>query len=201
MYEIHNLNQFDRKKFYDFLESEYSTSTDPASKNLWHNDWMNHRNTIPYVVEISPRFKNDNGLFNVITYKNVVIGCGGVYVSSFSKEISLAGTRAWIKKEHRNKSLIKELLVEHKKWSVEKNCKAVALCFNDYNKNLIQIFKRTRLGENTSRLTSRESYNLFFSGVTEVPFPVMIQETPQWVIYEKLDQSFVYDWSSIAVQR
>jgi hypothetical protein len=31
----------------------------------------------------------------------------------------------------------------------------------------------------------------------EVNFPVTIQYTPQWVIYEKIDKDFEFDWGSI----
>ena len=47
------------------------------------------------------------------------------------------------------------------------------------------------------RINKREPKNLFYNGMEEVKFPVIIQYTPQWVIYEKLDKSFSFDWESI----
>ena len=89
------------------------------------------------------------------------------------------------------------MLVEHKKWCINRNIKLIALTFNDYNKNIIQIFKRNRLGESNARVNKREPNNLFYNGIEEVEFPVIIQHTPQWVIYEKLDKSFNFDWATI----
>jgi hypothetical protein len=80
---------------------------------------------------------------------------------------------------------------------MDKNMKIIALSFNDYNKNIIQIFKRGRLGEKPGRINSRESKNLFYNGLCEVKFPVTIQYTPQWVIYEQLDSSFKFDWNTL----
>jgi hypothetical protein len=47
------------------------------------------------------------------------------------------------------------------------------------------------------RINKREPKNLFYNGVDEVGFPVTIQYTPQWVIYEQLDSSFDFDWSTL----
>ena len=68
------------------------------------------------------------------------------------------------------------------------------MCFNDYNKNLIEIFKRTRLSESALRIKSRGPADLFYTGLHEVDVPVNIQYTQQWVIYEKLDSKFDFDW-------
>jgi hypothetical protein len=38
---------------------------------------------------------------------------------------------------------------------------------------------------------------MFFNGLQEVKFPVIIQYTPQWVIYEKIDDSFDFDWETL----
>ena len=38
---------------------------------------------------------------------------------------------------------------------------------------------------------------MFYIGLEEVNFPVIIQYTPQWVIYEKLDKDFKFDWASL----
>jgi len=38
---------------------------------------------------------------------------------------------------------------------------------------------------------------LFYNGIKELDFPVTIQYTKQWVIYEQLDPEWTYDWSII----
>jgi hypothetical protein len=80
---------------------------------------------------------------------------------------------------------------------MNKNIKMIALSFNEYNKNIIQIFKRNRLGEKPGRINSREPHNIFYSGLHEVNFPVTIQYTRQWIIYEKIDNTFNFDWSKL----
>jgi hypothetical protein len=82
-------------------------------------------------------------------------------------------------------------------WCQEKNIKLIALTFNNYNKNLIQVFKKRRLGEKVDRLKTRNPGHLFYNNFNEVKFPVSIQYTKQWVVYEKLDINWDYDWSLI----
>lgn len=75
--------------------------------------------------------------------------------------------------------------------------KLIALSFNEYNKNIINIFKRNRLGEKAGRINNREPKNIFYNGLNEVSFLVNIQYTPQWVVYEKIDDTFDFDWSTL----
>ena len=51
-----------------------------------------------------------------------------------------------------------------------------------------------RLGE---KRTARQPYHLFYNNFNEVEFPVTIQYTKQWIIYEKLDPNFDFNWISI----
>jgi len=124
-----------------------------------------------------------------------IIGCGGIYLSGFDPTFALAGCRTWMHRDHRNRSLPREILLPaHKQWAKDRNARAVGITFNDYNKNLISTWKRTRLGE--ERLP-RQPYHLFYDNFNEVEFPVIIQYTKQWVIYETLDSTFNFDWDSI----
>jgi Acetyltransferase (GNAT) family len=199
MYQLHNYESFNKLKFFDFLKNEYENSNDLAKNNIWDDNWeSNNNSSLPHILEIQTRFKNPNGQFHILTFNNEIIGCSGVYKSQFNPLISLAGSRLWITQLHRNKGITRNLvLAAHKKWSVDQGCKIVALCFNTYNKNLIEVFKRIRLGETSDRISSRTSDHLFFNGVTNVEFPVEIQYTKQWVIYELLDNNFIFDWTSI----
>jgi hypothetical protein len=47
-------------------------------------------------------------------------------------------------------------------------------------------------------MTARQPHHLFYNGAIEVKFPVTIQYTKQWVLYEKLDPRFEFDWQIIA---
>jgi hypothetical protein len=202
MYQIHNFENYNREEFFNFLKIEVTRSKDPAACNMWSDNWIFENNTLPYILERSARFKEPNGQFFILTHNEKIIGCSGVYESQFNPNIAIAGVRTWIDQDYRNNSINREyLLPAQKKWAEDKGYKIIALTFNDYNKNIIQIFKRNRLGEKNNRLGSREPYHLFYNGLNEVDFPVVIQHTPQWVIYEKLDPSWEYDWGNISATK
>lgn len=189
----HTLDSKSKEKFFNFLK-EVSTSTDPASSNMWGDG----THTLNYLLEKTDRFSNDNGEYHIVFDQEQIVLCGGVYKSSFSKDFAFAGTRLWVNNTYRHNSLVREtLLPYHKKWGVNNGCRAVGLCFNDYNRNIIEIFKRRRVGEIRDRISTRTSDHLFFNGIEEVLFPVTVQYTKQWVIYEKLDPSFDFNWNSI----
>jgi len=168
----------------------------PAVTNMYSLDWENNPSTLLYILEKTDRFLNIG--FDIWFHKNEIVGCSGMYISEFSMDFVLAGVRTYINPKYRHLSLNKDYFwVKQKEWAVTNNIKAIGLTFNDYNKNIIEIFKRNRLGEKNDRLSNRKPYNLFFNGITEVKFPVTIQYTKQWIIYEKLDQSFTFDWQTI----
>jgi hypothetical protein len=170
--------------FIIFCNQAAEETSQPASKNM---------KSLPTSLD---RFKD--GEFNFLIDSGKIIGCGGVYVSDFSKNISFAGTRTWINKEYRHQNLIRDyLLPRHKQWSIERGCKQIALCFNDYNKNMRKIFFRNRFGEENSRIFQREARHLFHSNINELTFPVNIQDTAQWILYEKIDPNWEFDWKSI----
>jgi hypothetical protein len=124
------------------------------------------------------------------------MGCGGVYKSFFNDKIALAGVRTYVDIKYRHNSILREhLLPTHKRWAIDNNCNLVGLSFNEYNKNIIEIFKRRRLGESIDRMT-RDSHHLFYNGLNEVEYPVNIQNTKQYVIYELIND-YDYDWESI----
>lgn len=195
-----SLNNKEKNKFFDFCRAASLETEQPASANMWDDDWNNHPNTLPYILTNTDRFLNGNGDFSILFDGENIACCGGVYRSNFEKFISLAGTRTWTSKNYRHNTLIRDyILPYHKLWSIEKGCKQVALCFNNYNKNMIKIFYRSRLGESPDRIFQRSPKHLFYSNIYEVPFPVNIQNTPQWVVYESLDTRWEFDWSSLKI--
>jgi len=183
--------------FFDFLKS--INTTDPASENMWDDDWESKNYTLPYILENTNRFTNSNGEFHIVFDDDRIIACGGVYISNFSQNIALAGVRTWVDKKYRNKLVMRDILLpKQKQWCIAQNCKIVAISVNEYNRNLLMPFKRIRLGEDKNRMSDRQPYHLFYNGAIEVEFPVTIQYTKQWVLYEKLDPRFDFDWSIIA---
>lgn len=184
--------------FFKWLETEFSNSVDTARPNMWDINWIKKKNTLPYILENTDRFFKNNGAFFILTENDQIVGCSGVYKSSFCKDISIAGSRMWITKTHRNKSLARDyLLPAQKSWAQSQNSKQIALTFNEYNKNLIESFKRIRLGENSNRLFKREPHHIFYNGLVEIKFPIELQHVRQWVIYEPLDLNWQWDWNQI----
>lgn len=188
----------DDSAFFNFLKTESFEADQPARVNIWEENWKTNPHTLPYILTNTSRFDGINGEFFILYDNDEIVACGGVYISGFSKHIAIAGVRTWVKRDYRHLSLNKDyLLVKHKRWAMDRGMKMLALSFNEYNKNMIQIFKRNRLGESPGRITNREPKNIFYYGLHEVGFPVKIQYTPQWVIYEKLDNEFEFDWESL----
>lgn len=189
-----NLTSAENERFFDFLKEASIEIAQPAHENMWDIDWNNKNNTLPYILVHTNRFSY-NGQYHIAFDNDIIVGCSGVYTSSFCPELAIAGTRTWIKKEYRNKSIARDVLLPAEKvWAIKNNFKAIAICFNEYNKNMPNIWKRIRFGE---KRTPRQSHHLFYNGVNILEFPVTIQYTKQWVMYEKLDPSFEFDWSSI----
>jgi hypothetical protein len=189
-----NLNIIQKEIFFNFLREARKETTQIAHTNMWDDDWGNKNNTLPYLLEKTDRFSK-LGQYNVLFDNDNVIACSGVYTSAFCSELVIAGNRTWINKNYRNLSIAREILLPAEKdWAIANKFKAIAICFNDYNKNMPNIWKRIRFGE---KRTPRQSHHLFYNGVNEPEFPVTIQYTKQWIMYEKLDPSFDFDWCSI----
>jgi hypothetical protein len=192
--EYSHLTSSQRQLFFEFLQEASKETTQPAHANMWDEDWHSKDNTLPYLLTYTNRF-GKNGQFLVVFDGNDVVACSGVYRSDFCPELALAGTRAWIAKNYRNHNIARNILLPaQKSWAVERGYRAIAICFNEYNKNIINIWKRVRLGE---KRTPRQPYHLCYNGVNDLDFPVTIQYTKQWLIYEKIDDDFEFDWSLI----
>lgn len=188
------LSSHQHNVFFDFLCESSKETTQAAHKNMWDDNWENKNYTLPYLLEHTDRFTL-NGKYHIAFDGDKVVGCSGIYRSDFCKELAIAGTRTWVAKEYRHLSIAREVLLPAEKaWAIEHNFKAIAICFNDYNKNMTEIWKRVRLGE---KRTPRQPHHMFFNGVNEVEFPVTIQYTKQWVMYEELDPNFNFDWATL----
>lgn len=193
----HYLKKNQKQKCFNFLENEVKNSPSKSAKNMWHNEWQEKPETLPYLLEKTDRFNKD-GEFLFLEIDNKIVACSGVYKSNFCDSIYIAGVRLWVNKLYRNMLIPRNfLLKEHKRYAVENNAKIIVLTFNDHNKNLVQALKRNRLGEKNDRISSRTNDFLFHNGLNELQFPVNIQHTKQWVVYEKIDLNFSFDWKKI----
>ncbi len=190
------LTHTEKENFFAWLKEQ--ENDDPAYENMWDDDWKNKPNTLPYILTNTSRYSGSNGSFHIVYDDLTIVACAAIYKASFNNLIALAGTRTWVAEEYRNSHVMGYILLpEHKKWAVDQGCKQIALCFNDYNKNLINLWKRKRLGEQRK---AREKEMIFYSNFNEVTFPVIIKKIKQWVIYEKLDTGWEFNWKIISAQ-
>lgn len=186
------------KKFFAYLKKNCKASSDPAAENMWKDDWEDHPNSLPFMLTKTNKFLENNGCFHVVMDGRKVAACGGIQIAHFNNKVALAGIRTWVTTEYRNKMVVaKYLLPAHKAWALDHGCKQVALTFNEYNKNLTRPFTRTRAGEDGTRISKRTPEMMFYNGVNELDFTVTIQYTPQWVIYERLDLDWEFNWQAI----
>lgn len=192
--DYYQLTLSQKEEFVAFLKEASKEILQPAHENMWDNDWQNKNNTLLYLLENTNRF-SEQGMYNVLFDDGKAVACSGVYASAFCPELAIAGTRTWIKKNYRNLAVAREYLLPYEKaWAVKNNFKAIAVCFNDYNRNMLKLWNRIRLGENRS---DRQAHHIFYNGANEVAFPVNVQYTKQWIMYEKLDPLFEFDWNTI----
>jgi GNAT superfamily N-acetyltransferase len=186
----YDINSDEREKFLQFLLKASMELKQPAHSNMTLDG---ENNTLLYILDNSDRFKN--GQFNILFHNENIIACSGCYVSSFSDDVLIAGSRTWIDKEYRNKNISREYLLPfERRWAIDNNLKCMALTFNDYNKNLINMWFRKGFGE---RRPNRKDYHFGFKGLHTLEFAVNIQYTKQYVLYENLDDSFSYDWNQL----
>jgi hypothetical protein len=172
---------------------EIQEENTPAVKNMSIEDWQNKPETLLYILYNKTRFHN-TGEFFFLEENGKIIAASGVYESDFDKNIVLAGTRTFVNLEHRSKFLVaRYLLPEQMRWSKERSYKIAALCFNEYNKNMVNMFLKNGFGV----VKNRTSDMMFYDNIQKVNFPVSIQYTPQWVVYYKIDKNYEYDWSKI----
>jgi hypothetical protein len=162
---------------------------------MWVEDWHTKSNTLIHQIYNRHRYFETSGAFHLAIKNETIVACSGVYRSEFSNEVAIGGCRTWVTKDYRHLGLPRELFLPmHKQWAIDNNCKAIAITFNDYNKNLIETFKRKRLGETRS---PRQLHHLFYNNFNVIDFPLNIQYTKQWIAYEQLNLNFMFDWNTI----
>jgi hypothetical protein len=172
--------EIDRNRFFEFCH-EVSKGPEPAARNMAQ---------VPQII--SERYA-EKGMFTVLFDEDKIIGCSGVYTSAFSPDVAILGSRSWLLKDYRNKSLVRDVLLPpQRQWALEMGRKVGALTFNWYNRNLRELFLRPIV-----KRTPRREHMLFSKNINVIDYPVLIQAVPQWVLYEKFTE-WDFDWSTIA---
>jgi hypothetical protein len=195
MYSVVEYSDVDQQDFFNFCQTALLDTEQPASVNMWDDDWTTATHTLPYLLEVEKRFAN-NGKFFVLLDHDKIIACSGIYQSDFNQHIAICGIRSWVNKEYRGQFLLGSPLFTAKvKWAKANSYKQIAITFNDYNSKLMKIFIRNGAGVKKNRQVD----SLFYTGVNQVPFLVNIKYTPQWVLYQKLDPNWEFNYNSIRV--
>jgi hypothetical protein len=180
-YDCSSSMMFDRVLAFCKKEVEDNGGKDPAAVNMWAQDWYERPNTLPFILSKTSRFSAENGAFHLVLNRDQIIACGGVYRSEFDQKTALAGVRTWVSKQFRSKSIVRNyLLPTQKKWAIKNRFDKVALSFNHYNQSLISLFTRGQ------KYRVREQYHLFSSNFHMIDQQVIIQNVPQYVIYEDI---------------
>lgn len=187
-----------QNRFFDFCKLSYRLKTDPAHVNMWRDDWIDRPETLPYMLFKSGKFSRCKGEFFVLEINGNIESVSGIYRSEFDEHVAIGGVRSWVNRNHRGKFLIGGHMMPYQvAWAQANHYKTIALTFNEYNKNLINYFLRSGLGIKKKR----NEKSLFYKGVHVVPFSVKIQNTEQWIIYDKLDINYEPDWAEIKYEQ
>jgi hypothetical protein len=189
----YDLTAAEHKQFCLMLRDAKAETKKQAGVNMWSEDPMD-QNTLLYLLTYTDRFRK-NGQYQILFDQENAVACSGCYTSEFSNQIAILGVRTWVQKNYRNKLISREfLLPAEKTWALKTGHSAGMLTFNEYNKNLMQLFLRKRLGVTVSPRTERY---FGYTGVHAVDYPITVQFTKQYVIYEKFDPQFEFDWSAV----
>lgn len=189
----YHLTGAEHDKFCQFLKDASVENDKPAALNMWAQQ-PDDKNTLLYLLDHTDRFSK-NGMYQVLFDNGTVVACSGAYTSEFSKEVAILGVRTWVHASHRNKLIARNFLLPiEKQWAVNRSHKAVMLTFNEYNRNLLNLFLRKRAGMS---VPARDTKHFGHSGIHTVDHAINVQYTKQYAIYEKLDPDFCFDWESI----
>lgn len=193
-FKVVNIKDIPQEEVLEFCKSAYHSKSDPAHVNMWRQDWQDQKETLPYHLYVGNRFNKEKGIFYALKIDDKIEVVSGAYISDFHPGIVLGGVRTWVNEEHRGKYLTgKYLLSKQYQWAKSIQAQMFCISFNEYNKNMINFVKRAGFG----RVKNRTADMAFYNGVHEAPFPVNIQYTKQWVVYDLIDKNFEFDWNSI----
>lgn len=183
-----------KETFFNFCKAAFKEKDQPAHSNMWDDNWRTNNNTLLYHLFVSKRLCCDSGETFVLMQEKEILAVSSIYISPFDENVAIGGVRSWVVNEFRGKFVIgRHLLPLQLAWSKNKKIKTIALTFNDYNRDLINYFKRSGFGIKKNRNPN----SLFYNGLYEVEFPINLQYTKQWAIYHKIDETYEPDWEKI----
>lgn len=140
---INSLNWKDYKKSLEEICKLSEKDNSVASKNVNWKDWQNNKSSLMYSIVKKKRF--DKGKFFVLLKDETPIAASGCYISPWSDDIMILGSRTWTNLNDRKKWWQGDYLLPKQFEEAKKlNVKAVVFTFNLYNEWLIKFLKRVK---------------------------------------------------------
>ena len=113
------LSSVEHQFFLNFLLKAYLETSQPAHGNM-------NIDTLLHFLDNTDRFKN--GCFNILFDNEKVIACSGCYISNFSSDILICGSRTWVDIGYRNTHIPREILLPaEKQYAINNHIKCIAL--------------------------------------------------------------------------
>ncbi|NJO60973.1 MAG: hypothetical protein HC836_22765 [Richelia sp. RM2_1_2] len=166
-----------------------------ASENMKFTDWQLNNASLLYLLINEQRFFAPNGCLNIVYHDNKIIAVSGVYISDFSKDIAIAGVRAYTLKNYRTRYVHGDTIFPAQiTWAKAKNTKMILLSFNSYNDWLYKFILRGSKGKGTAfGLKFSDTYKKFKPHKKQI----IIKHVPQYILKLALEDDYNYDFTSI----
>lgn len=182
--------------FNDFLSAaEYDDS--PAAINMVMHDWENRPNSFLYKLYVEKIYDKVNRGAYLLHHDSDGSVISGTGLSSWTTDdnVSLFFSRSYVVPKHRGTAPHRFgknvwLLQQYAK---EYNYKAAVITVNDYNKRYVSTTHKLNTTEKDYTVINGEHYTKTgrkFLKTDLYPNPVMINFTPQWVVYHMLDEDY-----------
>ena len=157
---------------------ELTESGHPAEINMRYSDWESNPASLFYLIYKEQRLVGSSGQYFVLNDNGNTAAGSGVYVKD---NTAILLVRSWIIPEFRSKWLLHEhLLPLQLTWARSQAAKDAMITVNEYNKNLLVIFKRAMRSE-------RHPMSKWYKDAVISDEPEIIKNVPQWTVKFNLD--------------
>ena len=186
--KIVDSNNVDLNKLIVFCKDAIDDSI-PGSVNLDTVNWENKPHTLLHTLIKEKRFNSESRSNYLLLEKgDHYIAGSGFYPLKNDHNVCILSTRTYVIKTERGKLLNGYfLLPEQIKLAKELNYKSLILTFNEYNLWLKKSIHRASFNQSKfAGLKIPDSYKNW----KPLDYPVTIQYTKQWCLYQHLDDSY-----------
>lgn len=182
--------------FSDFLSvAEHDDS--PAAVNMVMTDWENRPNSFLYKLYIEKIYDKANRGIYLLHHLNDSSVISGTGLSSWDMDnnVSLFFSRSYVVPKHRGTAphrFGKNVWLLHE-YAKKYNYKAAVITVNDYNKRYVSTTNKLNTTEKDYTVIDGEYYTKSgrkFLKTDLYPAQVLINFTPQWIVYHMLDEHY-----------